>query len=67
MSATCPICKKPLVFAGETERKRLMPFCSARCKLIDLGDWMSDKYRVPSSERPDDTEARPDRGNEDET
>jgi endogenous inhibitor of DNA gyrase (YacG/DUF329 family) len=55
MSSACPICNKALVFADDAERKKLMPFCSARCKLIDLGGWMSERYRVPSSERPEDT------------
>jgi len=25
------------------------PFCSERCKLIDLGDWAAEKFRVPES------------------
>jgi endogenous inhibitor of DNA gyrase (YacG/DUF329 family) len=56
VTAACPICQKPLVYADDAERKRLMPFCSARCKLIDLGEWMSEKYRVASSQRVEDIE-----------
>ena len=26
------------------------PFCSERCKTIDLGDWASERYRVPTGE-----------------
>ncbi len=37
----CPICKKPV-----DARSELAPFCSERCKLIDLGNWASGKYRV---------------------
>jgi len=44
----CPICKKPV---SETlpsgERNRYFPFCSDRCKLIDLGRWLGGKYQIP--------------------
>lgn len=44
----CPICKKE-VRLGDPE----MPFCSERCRLIDLGKWASEEYRIPvSGERP---------------
>jgi endogenous inhibitor of DNA gyrase (YacG/DUF329 family) len=34
-----------------------MPFCSARCKQIDLGKWLFEEYRLPSEEtRGDDDE-----------
>jgi endogenous inhibitor of DNA gyrase (YacG/DUF329 family) len=36
----CPICKERL-----TDEK-LAPFCSERCKLIDLGSWLSEGYRI---------------------
>ena len=39
----CPICKKP-VKAGDEE----FPFCSARCRLIDLGKWASGAYVISS-------------------
>lgn len=29
------------------------PFCSERCKLIDLGDWMSGRYALPVTEDPE--------------
>jgi uncharacterized protein len=34
------------------------PFCSERCKLADLGRWLSESYRVP--EHPPDEESPPD-------
>ena len=37
----CPICKKDVPPKGE-----FIPFCSERCKLIDLGNWASEKYVV---------------------
>ena len=44
----CPTCQK------ETELKdnAFRPFCSERCKLIDLGRWAGGEYRVPTQERP---------------
>jgi endogenous inhibitor of DNA gyrase (YacG/DUF329 family) len=44
----CPICKKE-VKLGDPES----PFCSERCRLIDLGNWASEKYVIPAPlERP---------------
>lgn len=46
----CPICKKPV-----SKDDPNMPFCSDRCRLIDLGNWASEKY-VISSPLPDPDE-----------
>lgn len=43
----CPICDA--MVAPRAENK-LFPFCSPRCKTIDLGKWLSEDYRVPSGE-----------------
>lgn len=37
----CPICRKEVEF-DEPE----MPFCSKRCRVIDLGNWASEKYVI---------------------
>ncbi len=37
----CPICKKPVESTGGD-----FPFCSERCKLVDLGKWASGQYVV---------------------
>jgi hypothetical protein len=37
----CPICRKE-VESGSPE----MPFCSERCRLIDLGKWADEEYRI---------------------
>jgi endogenous inhibitor of DNA gyrase (YacG/DUF329 family) len=39
----CPTCKQPV----STEERRFRPFCSERCKLIDLGRWLDGSYTVP--------------------
>jgi len=43
----CPICRKPVAWEATPTR----PFCSDRCRLIDLGAWGGEDYRVP--ERPE--------------
>ena len=40
----CPQCGKPVEW---TPRSRFRPFCSERCKMIDLGNWLGEQYRVP--------------------
>jgi hypothetical protein len=39
----CPTCRKPAPYQGNAYR----PFCSERCKLIDLGKWADGTFRVP--------------------
>ena len=40
----CPICKKDV-----PPDSAYAPFCSDRCRLIDLGNWASEKYRISKS------------------
>jgi endogenous inhibitor of DNA gyrase (YacG/DUF329 family) len=42
MKHTCPICKK----LTDSEKHADFPFCSERCRLLDLGAWASEKYVV---------------------
>ena len=49
MSAPCPSCKKPVASESET-----FPFCSQRCKLLDLGNWLTGRYVVSSPLSPDE-------------
>ena len=42
----CPICKRE-VDECDPRLEKLIPFCSERCKLIDLGRWLSGKYQIP--------------------
>ena len=52
MRITCPICQKVLENAPDDFGPR--PFCSERCKLIDLGNWLGEKYRISSPLDPED-------------
>ncbi len=58
----CPICGRP---CGSRPENPHGPFCSERCKLIDLGHWLGGDYRIPgkpeeeedaqsAAEQPDD-------------
>ena len=40
----CPTCNKETPGAGNPHR----PFCSERCKMIDLDNWLSERYRIAS-------------------
>jgi endogenous inhibitor of DNA gyrase (YacG/DUF329 family) len=51
---TCPICKT--VLKDDAESKKWQPFCSKRCKMIDLGEWLSDSYRIATAETGSDTD-----------
>ena len=54
----CPMCGKPF----DPAESKAMPFCSERCRRIDLGRWLDEGYGLPfdraEDERPDDN--RPD-------
>jgi endogenous inhibitor of DNA gyrase (YacG/DUF329 family) len=49
----CPRCGTPVAW---TAGNRYRPFCSERCKLIDLGAWAMERYRVPAPEREGDSD-----------
>lgn len=49
MTVKCPSCKKP-VESGTPD----FPFCSERCRLIDLGRWADEEFKIPvESEAPE--------------
>jgi endogenous inhibitor of DNA gyrase (YacG/DUF329 family) len=62
----CPVCGRRTEFAPAN---RWRPFCSQRCKLIDLGEWATGGYAIPGDapdpeapgELPGETPARTDR------
>jgi len=46
MQIVCPVCKNKTTW----EENSWKPFCSERCKLIDLGKWFSEEYRIEGKE-----------------
>jgi endogenous inhibitor of DNA gyrase (YacG/DUF329 family) len=46
----CPICGKPAIKASN-------PFCSERCREVDLNRWLSGSYAIPAREGDDEDDA----------
>jgi endogenous inhibitor of DNA gyrase (YacG/DUF329 family) len=44
MATLCPTCQKP---AAPRPENTSAPFCSPRCRAVDLGRWLGEEYRVP--------------------
>jgi len=52
LEVNCPTCMKKVAWV---EASPWRPFCSKRCKLIDFGDWASERHSIPGeSPLPDD-------------
>jgi len=60
LNLRCPTCKKP-VKSGDAD----FPFCSDRCRLIDLGKWASGAY-VISSPVQDTSDGMPDNSDDED-
>ncbi len=52
----CPQCDKPVPWSPDS---RFRPFCSQRCKDIDLGAWASETYRIPVKDDEADEDGLP--------
>ena len=52
----CPTCKRVIDWSASEFR----PFCSDRCRLIDLGAWLSEKHAIPGDAPPEADESNPD-------
>jgi uncharacterized protein len=57
MNRHCPICRKPT----DSETNADFPFCSERCRLLDLGNWASEKYVIsnPVFDESEEEDLRP--------
>jgi endogenous inhibitor of DNA gyrase (YacG/DUF329 family) len=70
--ARCPLCRRKLPTGPDAPGNATKPFCSARCKLLDLDNWLDGRYVVseelPFSEGDEGAlpEAAPSRGEHDE-
>jgi endogenous inhibitor of DNA gyrase (YacG/DUF329 family) len=51
----CPTCQRPIQWS---EQFPYRPFCSDRCRLIDLGAWLSEKHAIPD-DAPEAADERP--------
>lgn len=46
LKVKCPTCRKETEWENNPHR----PFCSDRCRLIDLGAWTQERYRIPGEQ-----------------
>jgi endogenous inhibitor of DNA gyrase (YacG/DUF329 family) len=60
MKITCPICKSVTTW----EENPYRPFCSERCKLVDLGKWASEEYRIKGKGTEEENEEKKEDGGE---
>lgn len=51
LTVKCPTCQTAVIWSEQSPHR---PFCSERCKLIDLGEWASENHRIPGSPQYDD-------------
>ncbi len=61
MRITCPMCKRITTW----EENPWRPFCSERCKLIDLGKWASGDYRIECEEKKEEEGERQEKAEKD--
>jgi endogenous inhibitor of DNA gyrase (YacG/DUF329 family) len=54
----CPVCDAPI----DLQTTPTVPFCSDRCRLVDLGRWLDESYGVPAPPPGDDEEEAEGRG-----
>lgn len=48
--AKCPTCGRPIEWSPANPWR---PFCTERCKLIDLGAWLTERHAIPGDPLPD--------------
>ncbi len=53
-TVSCPQCGKSVKWDSANPYR---PFCCERCKMIDLGAWATESYRIPVAENDDQTQA----------
>jgi endogenous inhibitor of DNA gyrase (YacG/DUF329 family) len=46
-TVACPTCQRPVEWSAASPWR---PFCSERCKLIDLGAWISEQRSIPGDD-----------------
>jgi uncharacterized protein len=49
----CPTCRRPVEWSAESLYR---PFCSDRCRLIDLGAWFSEQHKIPDEAQTEEDE-----------
>ena len=62
MKHRCPVCHKTVKVSpqAQSEEAKYFPFCSRRCKLVDLGAWLDAKYKIISELQSQESTEPPD-------
>ena len=50
-NSPCPVCDSAVAPLAQNPA---FPFCTERCRTIDLGRWLDERYRIPTAETPVD-------------
>lgn len=58
LTVKCPTCSAAVPW---TEESRFRPFCSERCRTVDLGDWAAERHRIAGSQVDEETPSDPER------
>ncbi|HUI24734.1 MAG TPA: DNA gyrase inhibitor YacG [Candidatus Kryptonia bacterium] len=56
----CPTCRNECAWVGNPHR----PFCSERCRLLDLSNWIGERYRIPGATAGDESDNQGDADDE---
>jgi endogenous inhibitor of DNA gyrase (YacG/DUF329 family) len=57
----CPTCRRRVEWSPESPYR---PVCSDRCRLIDLGAWLTEQHKIPDDSDPESEDLRRDHGGE---
>ncbi|XXF80799.1 DNA gyrase inhibitor YacG [Myxococcaceae bacterium GXIMD 01537] len=60
---SCPTCKKPA--PSRASGNAYFPFCSRRCRAVDLGRWLGEEYRMPTGSADEQEDEQPSGGHPD--
>jgi len=62
MKRRCPVCHKTVKGSAQkqNEEAKFFPFCSQRCKLVDLGGWLDGRYKIISELQSQESDKLPD-------
>lgn len=57
MIIVCPVCKNKTTW----EENPWRPFCSERCKLVDLGKWVLEEYKIAGAKQEEEQDNQEDK------
>ncbi len=62
MKRRCPVCHKAIKGSvqKQNEEAKFFPFCSERCKLVDLAGWLDSRYKIISTLQSQESDKPPD-------